>query len=336
MTNANHNTEIKIEKFCSQKDCEGIIRCISACFGSTYVKPKLYTEHGIMDMHRKGEISLYLGKASNGTVAGIIGVESSPLFPDRLELCTLAVLPEYRKSGIGSRLLSFLFDEIHKSDCLSAYAYPIAAHFNAQLAIKKLKPVCCGFYPSVFSTERFNSGETGHINPKDSLTIVVFPMQKRDCGTLYIRADESALAENTYKKLGVQFSVDNTSSPPHQEKTEYRYSYDDIHSTLYININSIGCDLCDIIKQITAQKNKWFTAELCLNISDSAAVHAAKLLRENGFIHTGFQPLCKNAEYSVFHYSGSVSFDIDDLCYIEEQADFADNIRRQLNERVKT
>lgn len=317
-------------------DCYEVIRCLRSAFGNSYIKEDMYSPERILDMQQRGDIHLYLAITEDGSAAGIMGWEEVAMFPGTAELCTLVVRPEYGGSGLGEALIRFAYDIVKQLDISSVFSYPIASHLKAQRCIDKLHPVCCGFLPSVFSTDKFKNGEIGHKNPKDSLTIVSFNINKEYAGRLYLKEKYHSLAAATYNSLGASFEVVEQFTPPKAENTSYEYRYDSTHSTLYININTVGRDLEQLVSELISHRSDAiFTAELCLNISDSSAVYAAEILEREGFFFTGFHPLCKDREYCIYHFAGEVPFDIDDLDYIESQRIFADCIKSHTKEAQK-
>lgn len=318
----------EIRKLHGLHDCLEVIKCLSSAFGSSYIKKQMYDPEAILMMQQCGEIDLYLAITEDGAAAGIMGWETVAMFPGTAELCTLVVRSDYEGSGLGEALIRHVYNIVKLQEFSSVFSYPIASHAKAQRCIEKLGAVCCGFLPSVFSTEIFSSGVEGQSNPKDSLAVVAFNLNKKNAGRLYLNAKYHSLAENTYRALGSDITADDTVLLPKTERTEYEYRYDSIHSTLYININVIGSDIEQLVSVLISHRSDpRFTANLCLNMNDSAAVHAAELLEREGFFFTGFHPLCSDSEYCIFHYSGNVEFDIDDLNYIDGQSAFADCIR---------
>lgn len=323
----NRTFRTEIRELNGLSDCREVIRCLRSAFGDSYIKRELYSPETMLDMQRRGDIHLYLAVTEEGSAAGVIGWEQVAMFPRTAELCTLVVLPEYSGSGLGEALIRHAYDIVKRLDIASVFSYPIASHLKAQRCIERLRPVCCGFLPSVFSTEIFKNGET-HINPKDSLTVVAFNINKDNAGTLYLKEEYHPLAAETYNALGAAFEAVEQTSPPSCEKTLYEHRYDSTHSTLYININTVGDDFGELVGELVSRRaDPVFTAELCLNICDPAAVYAAELLERRGFFLTGFHPLCGDREYCIYHFSGDVAFDIDDLDYTDGQRIFADCIR---------
>lgn len=316
-----------IREVTTEQDRNDIIACLRSAFGDSYIKKDMYFPERIEAMQRSGDISLYLAISGNDA-AGVMGRKQVRMFPGTAELCTLAVKPQYSGAGLGETLIRHAFEIVKGTDAVSVFSYPIASHFRAQSCIAKLGFVCCGFLPSVFSTELFDNGIKKHQNPKDSLTVVAFDLKKSDAGTLYLIKEYHPLAASTYAELGADCSLCDDMTPPEAGTTGYTYRFDDTHKTLYINIDSIGNDFTAVAEDITSHRETpYFTAELCLNISDKAAVWAAEALEKRGFFFTGFHPLCDDREYCIYHYSGNVSFDIDDLDYLEGQKKFADCIR---------
>ena len=317
-------------------DCYEVIRCLRSAFGDSYIKSEMYSPHRILDMHRSGEMHLFLAVTDDGSAAGIMGWEEISMFPGTAELCTLVVRPEYGGSGLGQALIRFAYDIVKQMDITSVFSYPIANHLKAQRCIENLHPVCCGFLPSVFSVEKFKNGETGHKNPKDSLTVVSFNINKKDVGALHIKEQYHPLAAVTYSALGASIETVADSIIPMAEKTAFEYRYDSTHSTLYININIVGRDFVQLVSELISHRSDdIFTAELCLDMYDSSAVYAADILEREGFFFTGFHPLCRGREYCIYHYGGNVAFDIDDLDYIDGQRMFADCIKQHTKEAQK-
>ncbi len=324
----NRTFSAEIRELHGLQDCLEVIECLRSAFGSSYIKTQMYDPEAIFMMQQCGEIDLYLAITEDGSAAGIMGWETVAMFPGTAELCTLVVRSGYEGSGLGEALIRHTYNIVKQQKLSSVFSYPIASHTKAQRCIEKLGAVCCGFLPSVFSTEIFSSGVDGHTNPKDSLAVVAFNLNKKNAGRLYLSAKYHSLAEDTYSALGAAFTADDTVSQPETERTEYEYRYDSIHSTLYININVVGGDIEQLVSMLVSHRSApRFTANLCLNINDRAALHAAELLEREGFFFTGFHPLCGDREYCIFHYSGNVEFDIDDLNYIDGQNAFADCIR---------
>ncbi len=309
-------------------DCEQVVSCLRSAFGDSYIKPQMYSPDEVLRMQRSGEIHLYLAVTEDGSAAGIMGWEQLDMFPRTAELCTLVVRGGYEGAGLGEALIRHAYDIVRGLDVTSVFSYPIASHFKAQRCIEKLGAVSCGFLPSVFSVERFSSGVEGHSNPKDSLAVVAFNTGKSDAGRLYLKKRYHTLAEKVYGGLSARFEAVEAIAPPACPSTRYEYRYDSVHSTLYINANETGTDFPLLVREIAQHKNGCFTAQLCLNMCDEAAVFAAELLENHGFFLTGFHPLCGDREYCIYHYRGGVEFDIDDLNYIDSQSDFAECIRK--------
>ncbi len=319
----------EIKELRSISDCEEVVSCLRCAFGDSYIKPQMYSPEEVMRMQQSGSIHLYLAMTEDGCAAGIMGWEQVSMFPQTAELCTLVVRSGYEGAGLGEALIRHAYNIVKQLDITSVFSYPIASHFKAQRCIEKLGAVCCGFLPSVFSVERFSSGVEGHTNPKDSLTVVAFNINKTNAGRLYLCKEHHPLAKQVYSSLGAEFTLTDTAAPLHSSPTEYEYRYDSTHSTLYININLAGEDFPQLMQKLTSHRsNGYFTAQLCLNMKDESAVNAAQLLESHGFFLTGFHPLCGEREYCIYHYSGSVSFDIDDLNYIDGQREFAECIRK--------
>lgn len=317
------------------EDCRHVIRCLRSAFGDSYIKKELYSPEQTLKILSGGRLTLYLAHAENGEVMGVIGWEQLEMFPSTAELCTLVVLPQYRRLGLGAALIKYVFDVVKQLDITSVYGYPIASHIKAQRSIERLSPVCCGFLPSVFSTQRFSSGISGHTNPKDSLTVVCFNLKKKNAGALRLKARYHSLAESVYSGLGVLFSAEDFSAAPTAEPTLYKYRYDDTHCTLYINIDTVGRDFGQLAEVLCSHKsNPDFTAQVCLNMCDPAAVYAADILEKAGMLFSGFHPLCGENEYCIYHYRGAVPLDISDLEYIEGQKIFADCLDHQIKEHT--
>lgn len=334
--NENSSFSIQIHEVADSKDRGGVIECLRSAFGESYIKKDMYYPDRIEAMQQNGGISLFVADDGDET-AGVMGWERVSMFPGTAELCTLAVKPQYGGLGLGETLIRHAFDIVKDTDAVSAFSYPIASHLRAQSCIGKLDFVCCGFLPSVFSTELFDNGIKKHDNPKDSLTVVAKNLRKSDAGHMFLKKEYHALAETTYNALSARFLLCEEVFLPEVLKTKYTYRFDDTHKTLYINIDSIGEDFGRLIDELISHRSTpYFTANLCLNISDSAAVWAAESLEERGFFFTGFHPLCGGREYCIYHFSGDVAFDIDDLDYTEGQKKFADCIRLHTKGEAQT
>lgn len=322
-----NKSNFSIHEAADAKDRKGIIECLRSAFGESYIKKDMYRPERIEAMQQNGDISLFVAECGD-EAAGVMGWERVSMFPDTAELCTLAVKPQFGGLGLGETLIRHAFEIVKSTDAVSAFSYPIASHLRAQSCIGKLDFVCCGFLPSVFSTELFDNGIKKHDNPKDSLTVVAKNLRKQYAGRLYLKKEYHALAESTYNALSADFGLCSDSVSPEAAQTSYSYRFDDTHKTLYINTDRIGGDFTKLIGELSAYRDMpYFTANLCLNISDSAAVWAAEILEEHGFFFTGFHPLCGGREYCIYHFGGNVDFDIDDLDYTEGQKKFADCIR---------
>lgn len=334
MYNNNSSTpQISFTAVRNTQDCRNVIRCLRSAFGDSYIKKELYSPEQTLDILKSGRLSLYLAHAEDGEVMGVIGWEQLEMFPSTAELCTLVVLPQYRRLGLGAALIRYVFDVVKGLDITSVYGYPIASHIKAQRSIEQLSPVCCGFLPSVFSTQRFSSGISGHTNPKDSLTVVCFNLKKKNAGTLRLKARYHSLAKSVYGGLGVLFSAEDFSAAPTAETTLYKYRYDDTHCTLYINIDTVGRDFGQLTEVLCYHKsNPDFTAQVCLDMCDPAAVYAADILEKAGMLFSGFHPLCGEKEYCIYHYRGAVPLDIGDLEYTEGQKIFADCLDHRIKE----
>ena len=329
----NGSFKAEIRELNDLDDCRNVISCLRSAFGDSYIKQEMYSPENILSMQRNGIMHIYIAYAENGKAAGIIGWENVAMFPATAELCTLVVRPEYGSFGLGEALIRYAYDIAKQLDVVSVFSYPIASHLRAQRCIRKLEPVCCGFLPSVFSTEHFSNGVTHHRNPKDSLTVVAFNIAKKDTGKLYLKEKYHQLAEMTYNALNTDHTAVEICCLPTCDKTEYEYRYDSTHSTLYININAVGRDLGHFTEELVSHSSDpMFTAQLCLNICDEAAVYAADIIERAGFFFAGFHPLCKDREYCIYHFSGNVAFDIDDLDYVEEQQPFVDCIKNHFKE----
>lgn len=317
----------------STEDCLHVIRCLRSAFGDSYIKKELYSPEQTLQIIQGGRLSLYLAREENGEVMGLIGWEQLEMFPSTAELCTLVVLPQYRRLGLGAVLIKYVFDLVKRLDITSVYGYPIASHIKAQRSIERLSPVCCGFLPSVFSTQRFSSGVSGHTNPKDSLTVVCFNLKKKNAGALRLKSRYHSLAQSVYGGLGVLFSAEDFSAAPTAKDTLYKYRYDNTHCTLYINMDTVGEDFAQLVQTLCAHRSDPdFTAQVCLNMCDPAAVYAADILERAGMLFSGFHPLCGEKEYCIYHYRGAVPLDIGDLEYTDGQKIFADCLDRQIKE----
>ena len=322
-----NESSFSIHEAADAGDRNGITECLRSAFGEGYIKKDMYRPERIEAMQKSGEINLFVADCGDET-AGVMGWERVSMFPDTAELCTLAVKPQYSGNGLGETLIRHAFEIVKATDAVSVFSYPIASHLRAQSCIGKLDFVCCGFLPSVFSTELFDNGIKKHDNPKDSLAVVAKNLRKQSAGRLNLKKEYHALAESTYKALSADIALYSESACPEAAETECAYRFDDTHKTLYINIDRIGWDFAELADRLASRRDMpYFTANLCLNISDSAAVWAAEILELRGFFFTGFHPLCGDREYCIYHFSGNVSFDIDDLDYTEGQGKFADCIR---------
>lgn len=324
-----------------QGDEEGIISCIREEYADTYFKKDLYHPSYLSREAGKGAITFLIAETQRREIAGIFILKQ--FFPKEsmCELATMIFKKQYRGYGLAEPFFKYGMEIALSRSYSAIFCLPVLFHSITQRLLHRLGLRATGVVFNVFDMTRIQHSYQNGRNVKHSMGIQVMAAGKKDAGRLYLPKEHIPFCRKIYDRLGVTYEIaaeKKLSFPIWAGESVVEWKYDKNQSSLEIRIHKTGRDLSQRMERLlhSFPLIGRRTANIFLNINDSAAVEAYTYLLETGWFFTGLKPLCSEAEYMVLHRAGDVCIYFKDYVVSREFEELLAYTEKAYEQRKKT
>lgn len=288
------------------EDAERITRLVEVCYGSVCSDKTMTDAPALSDGIRRGEMRIELAEETGGRILGIEACCIKEEFPRTLYLKSKMTHPAYRQFGIGREITRRFMREIDFSGFDAAFAYALTYNDASQVLLNRYRFAVTGLVYNSFLKSEDIPGCTTPM-PKRSHAVMVKNLGTADAGRLYLPEMYHETARAVYRSLGVT-AVFDAAGAPLCGRTVCRIQDIPEHQNTEILIDQPGEDLQTRLEAILSvyKHRPLQTYNVYLNIKEPSAVDAFRLLREKGFLCSGFQPLMHEREYAILYASPRV------------------------------
>lgn len=312
-------------------DAPHIIACIRDAYGDTYVKPYLYTEEGILDHEKNGELCFSVAETPEGRIAGITAyARSGPFFPGMSEIACQVILQEFNGYGLALPLALHAMERAERLPLAGQYSRALGCHLISQKTLKGMGFTACGFLLNVFNKEKFTYRYRNGGYAKVPQSLAVKRQDAADLGPLFLPEEWEPLAEQAFRHLGV--SWERAPGGELSGPDEWAWEDDEVHATLYLWAKTCGKEfpahLAAALQAEAAHKDG--TVNLFLSLSRPGSAAAYEEARRLGFFPTAILPCTADGTYLLLHHPLQVPVRLDEIPCIPEYEPFLGQIRRQL------
>ena len=303
-------------------DYTEIAACLAEVRGADYYTAQIYNP---MHLRDSGRYKFFTAKTESGELAGSIGI-SEGLFDETLCVVgMLAIKMRFTGMGIGTALCIKAFEYARQQNIPSAKGHLALDHEKVQKALERQSCIPTGLLFGVRDCAKGNPVEAVH---GDRRSLVIYTKQgaKQDAGRLYITGELQGIARDVYNRLGVSFSLDDRSvAGSHSVIGHFTDSH---HGVLYIQVKECGIDLSENIFALLASIEQLgcSTATLLLDINHPSAAYGCELLRDMGFLFSGFDPLGRECEHIILHYKGRAKWLVEDMQTTQTLKEFINEV----------
>jgi hypothetical protein len=130
--------EFEVSPFQS-RDAAGIVHLFRRLYGEHYPIKLFYDAEALKDANPAGRYYSLVARTPDGEVIGLENLFRSAPYPHLYEAGVGLAQKEYRKLGINSRLLHFLYEEFipHQSESEEVYGEAVCNHIFQQRLVER-------------------------------------------------------------------------------------------------------------------------------------------------------------------------------------------------------
>lgn len=310
---------------------KALISCIRDEYGDTYFRRNFYQPDYLRKQAASGQITFFVAEDIDGQIAGMMILKDFLPEESMCEIASQIFRKPYRGFGLSAPFFQYGIEVLKSRSYSAAYCLPVLFHDITQKLLYRQGLRATGMILNVFDMKKILHSYDNGRNTKHSQGIQCMALYKQEAGVLYLPKEHKAFAGNIYDRLGVRYSINTEESgarlPP---DGEMQYNYDTEQSSMEIRILTIGSDVLEEVKllQTSYPLKDRLTCNVFLNINDSHAVRAYRILHDMGYFFTGLKCLCSDKEYMVLHHPGEVDIYLEDYVFSSEFAVLGSYVRK--------
>jgi RimJ/RimL family protein N-acetyltransferase len=302
-----------ILKIAEEADFPAVVDCIRAVYGELYHDPNMYRPEYMHEMQEKGQIEVYAAMSEKSGADSLVGLTKFGFDTSRHAFFGFMTKEYLRGEGLSSTLYNYLVEIIKARRLPAAYGFALTIHTTSQHIVEKLGFVPTGFLFGFCDDAKVSETPIVPLQ-KRSLAVYTIPMTKKSAGTLYLPQQMHGFAENIYNSLNASFEISTGDDSSVAAETHFESRYNAYHSVSHVRIHRAGRDLAEIVQKIhTRYSAPLDTVTLELDCTDPCAVYGLETLLEQGYIMSGFRPLCEDGEYILLFYQGGAKILYDEI-----------------------
>lgn len=317
------------------EDAAAVVHCIKDEYGDRYHKKNMYDEDYIIRQNREGQLFTHVAELKDGQVIGTLSIARH--LPDDTSgsISTGIILKPYRGFKMFFPLAKYIAGKMRKLPDISAvYCRLFLYHDITQKLMYRLGLQPCALMSSLILAKNFCHSygltETGKI----TLGILIRRREKKKAGIIYLPPEHEKIARHIYDSLRLKYEL-SVDGEELKGESNIAFSNDPVHASGTLTIDAPGQDLAAKLKEIhEGNQAPYQTFNAFLNISDSRATAAYKVLQEAGYLFTGFKPICGKNEYMLLHYPGEVTIDFGALKLIPAFEELRNYVHKCYNEII--
>ncbi|MDR0556818.1 MAG: hypothetical protein LBG43_02960 [Treponema sp.] len=309
-------------RLAQQEDAPDIIALLIKQHGACHPNADLYNTDFLRTAIAGGDIYVAVAELENGLLLGIAGANRKNQFAGALELGMMTIHPDYRGFGMGKHLSSFLLESLTRDAYACNYCHCMSLDIASQKISTDLGFRITGMILNCYRTDPRSENFSGLDIPfKHTLVVVCRAGSKRDAGPLYAPLAHTGYIDGVYDGLGVAYTLmEDQNRTPEGPASVRTVTLSEKHRYCEVLAKRIGPDFERILEDILDRYGhlEGQTFNVLINLNDSSASWACRLLEEWGFFFTGIHPLSGPCEYIIFHCSLRLPVPFDRIAVLPE------------------
>lgn len=309
---------------------KAMINCIRDEYGETYFKRDFYKPEYLKKEAASGHITFLVAEDQEGEIAGMMILKEFYPEESMCEIASQIFRKQYRGYGLAKPFFEYGIRILQSRSYSAAYCLPVLFHAITQRLLYSQGLRAVGMLLNVFDLGKVTHSYENGRNTKHSQGIQVMAVNKRDAGALYIPREHKAFVDNLYGRLKVRYRISTEEKEePIPPEGSIQYRFDAKQSSMEIYMPCIGKGALEHIRflqTIHPLKGK-LTYNIFLNVNDSSAIRAYRILKKRGYFFTGLKCLCSEKEYMVLHHPGEVAVYLEDYVLSSEFAVIASYVK---------
>ncbi len=313
-------------------------------YGQSYFKkdfydPELIKRDALSDRYR------FFVSEADGIVAGLEIFHIFAESEDYLEPASQILRKNYRNYGLAAAMVDYTFEIAKKMEPSALFVHAVTFHISTQSVCGKYGMVPTGFRLGSFLTEKMNNSYALGRCDKYSEGIMIYPVAKKNAGSLYIPQEVCAFADKIYKRLEVEYNIEDV--PDDTEKDVIRESMrsesvldikrDSDQRMVTVSVISEGTDIPDKMQDLidSFSDEPYWVIQISLCTSSKGVYCLYDRLKQIGFFFAGLKPLCGNCERMYMQWIGNTDLRMSEYVLTEEFNEIRQDIEFFMKQGVK-
>ncbi|MDR0433938.1 MAG: hypothetical protein LBH21_02595 [Gracilibacteraceae bacterium] len=288
-------------RFARPDEAGALIGLLRRQHGRLYPRKEFYDEGFIAEAIAQRQLRFAAAIAGGEPVGMICAAVQAGAFPV-LGFSLLTVLPAYRGRGLGGRMQDFLDARLPLARSSYACMYCLTLDTVSQDDAVKRGYTPVGLLPNRYFFDPAAANLAGTVPPlKRTHLLMCKAFARRHAGALFPPRELADFTAAVFEALAVTFTAP-AAGRREAAASVSRIAHSEEHRYCEIWIERAGGDLPDLLNFL----RRWDGAAeqtycVRLNMADAACPAAAAVLRRQGYICTGLDPLAAAGAYLLFH-----------------------------------
>ncbi len=322
-------------------DEEGIKEIVTEEYGQSYFKKDFYDPE-LIKRDALGDRYRFFVAETDGIVAGLEIFHVFADTEDYLEPASQILRKSYRNYGLAAAMVDYTFEIAKKMEPSALFVHAVTFHISTQSVCGDYGMIPTGFRLGSFLTEKMqNSYFLGKCD-KYSEGIMIYPIAKKNAGTVYIPEEVCAFADKIYKRLGVEYKIEDApdageinairEAMPGESRLDIRRDND--QRIVSVNVLSEGSDIPDKMREIidSFKDEPYWVIQISLCTGSKGVYFLYEELKKTGFFCSGLKPLCGECERMYMQWIGNTDLNMSEYVLTDEFSEIRqdiENFRKQ-------
>lgn len=289
---ASHNALPAIDIHCLRpEEAEGVALLMYEVYQDTYPKKYVYDPEQLRKKNAIREIVPVVATSPEGRVLAYCAMNPINNYPEIGLLGSLAVLPDFRRHGLGELILRHLLSCSEGRGFRSLTAGAFTVHPHSQKVLQRYgfhtSAIMLGSQPQEISFQ----GISGKLGQRESMAFLTKVLSHEEYGLQYLPSNHHGIIQEIATELGFRIIPGSGRRYGHEPTvTEHSINYET--GAGKVLIQRVGQDhreiLAGIVRQLHTKGAK--SIGLHLSLSDQGSPALASAAEEMGFIFSGILP----------------------------------------------
>jgi hypothetical protein len=291
MKNNSDNTKSEpIIRAMTEDDAEGLVRCVTACYGDSYPGRDFYDPEKIRTFFRQGLMHSQIAVTPEGEIVGHLGIMLDHIGDITADAIAGFVAPAYRGSDTMFRLGLNLVVAQQELHLIGIHLYALMLHNITHKKTLSIGGTEAGILPAHFPPSTSPKGFE-HADDKSRIpaTLMYVPLQPAPERTIFVPERYRDIIGHLYQRVKYTRSFEKYDKKPHAAKSYVAVNRKPGLGIVQIMVQQAGRDLPDAIERDRRQfRSEGFaTMYVDLPLCDPASAAIVEELRDLGLFYGG-------------------------------------------------